>query len=81
MIKKRHLGAPAQPKYHIGTKVNYRDHRGNMVKGSIVSAKAVWQGELDGEGFTITYALTHPGSSRNQHIEECDISGEAKEAV
>ena len=79
MLKKRHLGAPAQPKYHIGAKVNYRDHRGKEVRGTIVSATANWFGYHDGEAFTLTYALTHPTSSRHEHHGDDDIIGEVTE--
>lgn len=66
------------PRFHIGAIVNYTDHRGKDVQGQITGATANWFGYGKGGDFTLTYALTHPTSSRQQHRGEGDIHGEVE---
>ncbi|HIC7642713.1 hypothetical protein M2407_000119 [Serratia sp. BIGb0234] len=67
-----------EPRYHIGTIVNYSDHRGKDVQGQIVSACARWTGFKDGSAYVLTYAITHPSTSRLQHHSESTIHGEVE---
>lgn len=67
-----------EPRYHIGTIVNYADHRGKDVQGQIINACARWTGFKDGTAYVLTYAITHPSSSRLQHHSESTIHGEVE---
>lgn len=69
------------PRYHIGSIVNYTDHRGKEVQGEIISATALWHGAYsqDGDSYVLTYQITHPTSKRHQHHGEAKIHGEVEQ--
>lgn len=78
MSKKPLAPNACAPRFHIGTIVNYTDHRGKDVQGQIIAATANWNGYGKGAEYTLTYQLSHPTSSRHQHHGEGKIHGEVE---
>lgn len=66
------------PTLHIGTFVNYTDHKGKEVQGQIIYARAEWEGYGNGANFILKYAITHPASKNLQHHTISNIHGEVE---